>query len=776
MVVHKVVVQKDFDARESPSGHHKVPDSSELGRRSRFHLENYPRSYKERLGYLEVEEITLQDSGNYTCRVDFATSKTMMALLHLTVHQAIEDLNIYDENQTEISQEAGPYNQGTTVILSCVPTGEAIEDLNIYDENQTEISQEAGPYNQGTTVILSCVPTGGFPTPRVTWTSNGVVVARSSPTSRVAILKIPMIQREDNKRKFTCTASSTNLTKAVSEDVTISMNLPPLEVEIVGLEEPMTSGKERMLLCRSWGSQPAAYLDITADGPTKPIKFHQQVSSNLDSNVTLAKVRFLPVPEDDGKTLTCTATNPAVRSYKSSKTKTIVVHYAPEVHAQLALALDPKNIKEEDDAYIECKVKANPPPHKIIWYHNGVEVRANKEEGVILHAHDLVLQKVTRKQRGNYQCRAVNTINTTLSENVRLNIMYVPECKEPANVTHSVSPTEEVELSCEVDSYPEQVEFTWALNSTQSFTTLDEHRYQENGLRSTVRYKASNHDQYGVLFCWATNQLGRQTQPCLFIITPAGPPEALVSCSLANQSNTFLGVTCKPGHDGGLRQHFVAKVIDEITQNEVANVTSEVPEFELRGLAPGRDYLVVVTAVNAKGSSRPYILEGFALKVAENKINDTSSSDSSPLLAVFIGVVSGFVFILTILVFVTRAHCRRRPARSNADAEEEEEEKAKGVDKVLSHDELRSPGESSGEGGGEEPPPMAESPESTLQTEESPTTTRTYVPSASYGSLPHPTRPHQPLHSVGLPNVTSNNHKYYTLKINCTRQSNESFV
>lgn len=69
------------------------------------------------------------------------------------------------------------------------------------------------------------------------------------------------------------------------------------------------------------------------------------------------------------------------------------------------------------------------------------------------------------------------------------------------------------------------------------------------------------------------------------------------------------------------------------------------------------------------------------------------------------------------------------------------------------------------------------------QTPESPVScsSRTYVPVPTGSStLPRPQsqmnpRP-QPLHSVDLPHVTSNNHKYYTLKINCTRQNNESFV
>lgn len=64
------------------------------------------------------------------------------------------------------------------------------------------------------------------------------------------------------------------------------------------------------------------------------------------------------------------------------------------------------------------------------------------------------------------------------------------------------------------------------------------------------------------------------------------------------------------------------QVEDAATRRVVANVTSTSPDLTVEGLAPGRDYLVKVTAVNQKGRSSPFTLEGFALKVAENKISE----------------------------------------------------------------------------------------------------------------------------------------------------------
>lgn len=49
-------------------------------------------------------------------------------------------------------------------------------------------------------------------------------------------------------------------------------------------------------------------------------------------------------------------------------------------------------------------------------------------------------------------------------------------------------------------------------------------------------------------------------------------------------------------------------------------------------------------------------------------VDDSSPVESSPMLAVFVGVVSGFLFILTVLVAATRSRCRHRRRRHNLEA------------------------------------------------------------------------------------------------------------
>ncbi|XP_066989164.1 protein turtle homolog A-like [Macrobrachium rosenbergii] len=764
-----------FDAREAASGRHKIHDNSDLATRSKFALDkDFPNVKNGRIGYLEVEGVILADAGNYTCRVDFMTSQTMMALLKLTVHEEIRGLEVFDMDGGIVSKVVGPHEQFKRVMLSC----------RAY---------------------------GGYPPPVVQWMSGDMILKSSTdqaynlepevslpgslgsqPLPMVSVmLHLAGLRREDNGRELKCIAFNTNLTQPRSRVLTIQVYLPPLEVKVEGLEKPMMAGIESMLLCRTTGSRPPATLAWKLEGSSALTPLPAQ--SSLDQNTTLRRGRLLPTTDDHGRTLTCTATNPKVTEYKLSVSHTLEVHFPPEVEAKLAPALDPSNIKEGDDVYFECSVKANPLESKVVWLHEGKQLHTDLQLGVLAQGKNLVLQKVNRRAMGNYQCRVTNPIDTVTSAPTSLNVMFVPECSDSTNVTVSVTPTEEVKLNCLVDSNPEEVRFIWKVNSTRGEKEIGSSRYTSQGRNSILVYRPSEYavtnDQYGVVSCQGINKLGIQKVPCFFVISPAGPPEELQSCVLKNQSATSLAVVCEPGHDGGLEQHFIATIQDAENGEIVVNLSSKEPQFSVGGLAPGRDYLVMVKAANSKGSSDTYLLEGFALKVHEIKINNSSSDESSPLLAVFVGVLSIFVVLFVGIAFVNRARGRRR-----------REQSAQEMASKLSTTEGTSPASppeiaASLEGRGPEDDPKTvevNAPAALQQTLLTPEVqpqalqdpgslaTHTYIagPAGHTGSLPRPqlhSRP-QPLHSVDLPHITSSNHKYYTLKINCTRQNNESFV
>lgn len=787
-----------LDARENAVGRHKMLEGSNLGMRSRFRLETLPYSFKARVGFLEVKSISLADAGNYTCRVDFLTSQTLMSLLRLTVHEDIQRLTV----------------------------------TNAYD---AVIDKKAGPYELTARVMLTCRAYGGFPPAVVRWVSQGEVLESSitqpvsTPSDRQTedsvgvLLHLPGLKREDNGREITCLASNTNLTKPHARTLTIDMYLPPLTVTVEGAEKPLRAGLEAKLVCRTTGSKPPATLTWNLTGSNTELT-PLPPQSSLDRNTTVRRGRLLPSMDDNGQTLTCTASNPKVAHFTAVASHTLTVLFGPVVEVRLAPALDPSNIREGEDVYFECHIKANPPETRVLWLHEGDPLHSDRSRGVLAQGRNLVLQGVSRQAAGKYQCKVTNTLATVTSAPVPLDVLYPPECSDDHEQAVSVAATEEVELRCVLEANPAQVDFKWSVNTSQGWKEVEASSYTNLGTVSTLRHRPHEfdfeEDKYGVVLCQGSNTLGHLDNPCVFTVTAAGPPEEPASCSLVKQSATSLGISCLPGHDGGLSQTFLATVRDAGSQEMVANVSSPSASFTVGGLAPGRDYLVLVRAVNTRGVSTPYLIHGFALKVAENKINDTGLVESSSLLLVFVGVVSGFILVLVVLAAATRSRCRRRgtsrdaaspdnkhrvealssPTSTASPAPQPDDSPADPdtVNRLEEVEHPQTPSRSSSHNVISRPMSLhgTTSPDPTVLQDPAHLTGSTHLQQSSHlsGSSPplipmHTTgssnpsgstslRPQsQPLLSTDLPRVPgSSTHKYYTLKINTTRQTNESFV
>lgn len=78
---------------------------------------------------------------------------------------------------------------------------------------------------------------------------------------------------------------------------------------------------------------------------------------------------------------------------------------------------------------------------------------------------------------------------------------------------------------------------------------------------------------------------------------------------------------CNPGFDGGLSQYFLLEVINFTTGSMVLNITAQEPYFKLNRLLPGHSIQVRVYAINVKGRSQPFELEGATLKAEKHTGN-----------------------------------------------------------------------------------------------------------------------------------------------------------
>nr|XP_045602790.1 nephrin-like [Procambarus clarkii] len=595
--------------------------------------------------HLLLQDLAEEDAGVYKCRVDFQRAPTRNTRINLTVVVPPRRLVLVEESGAEVRSYVGPVNEG--------------DDLH-----------------------LSCMAHGGRPAPAVTWLLNDQVIddtieSREDDQTRND-LTLRGVTRSLLRAQLTCRATNNQVSPALATMVTIDMNLRPLDVVIHRPQEPLSAGRTYEVLCSSRGSRPPAVLTWWWGSSRMPAA---DDTTSHGGNVSTSIVCLTPNASDDGRLLACRAENRNVPTAVIEDTWKLSVYYAPTAKAVLGASLNPTNIREGDDVYFDCHVDANPRAYKVVWKHNGVVLRQEKEGGVLLNNMSLVVQQVTRGHAGRYTCQASNVEGDSTSTPVTLAVQYSPLCRPGQVKTYGVSKLEEAQVTCQVDAVPQVSRFYWTFNNTAESVDVPQERFSIGlGSRSVVKYTPMSDLDYGSLLCTAENIVGRQTVPCVFHIIPATQPESPTNCSLYNVSASSLAVTCDPGFDGGLNQTFAMEVYGTNPHSLKANITSKVPRFVVTGLDNESQFQLIVYAGNAKGRSGISRLVALThklpVKQLETRLGTSGSAGVSqdalavevtPLLGVLAGIILVLAVIAIVIIVILRVQCsaaaRRRQAR-----------------------------------------------------------------------------------------------------------------
>ncbi|GBM17492.1 hypothetical protein AVEN_193779-1 [Araneus ventricosus] len=190
----------------------------------------------------------------------------------------------------------------------------------------------AGPYDEGTSLVLVCETEGGNPAPVVTWWKNGVLIDDTfSQTSQglarneLVILKL---QRSDFMTELTCQAFNKNLT-SINASVKIDLNMKPLYVRITTAQKPINLGEDLTLECETSGSRPEAKIVWWMDNELIKNKRQSLFSrrNGSEGNVTYSSIHLSPGIDDKGKAVICKAENPALPHIDMRDTWILNIHY-----------------------------------------------------------------------------------------------------------------------------------------------------------------------------------------------------------------------------------------------------------------------------------------------------------------------------------------------------------------------------------------------------------------------------------------------------------------
>ncbi|XP_014604552.1 PREDICTED: nephrin-like [Polistes canadensis] len=601
-------------------------DSNAVGPRAYFMTGTKPAA-------LSLEAVQLDDEGIYRCRVDFKKSPTRNFQVNLTVIVPPHQLLIYDSSGVEVDKTAGPF----------------------------EVGMEFG---------LSCEVRGGKPTPVVNWLVNEKEIdGRLEEIEQnivVSKLTVPQLRREHRNTVYKCRAANTNLIPPLEKSVLLDIYLKPLSVKILSKPSVLETNKDYSIGCETAGSHPRAQVTwLKGNVPFQNAK----VLDDGNSSVVLSTLIFSPIPDDNSQILKCRGENPELLGAYLEDFFQLNVIFPPKVQLHLGSTLKAENIKEGDDVYFECKVRANPEHHKITWRYNGAVLTQNYSAGIIMSTQSLVLQSIGRDNAGNYTCLASNDRGETTSPVVRLRIQFAPVCKTSPTVI-GASLEESVKVRCEVDADPNEVDFMWEFNNSgENFEVAPAKLDSNNGTTSELIYTPVSERDYGALTCWGRNAIGKQETPCTYHVIPAAKPSPLNNCTIKaslNQSSEILEVECVPGYNGGLPQEFRLEAYEDDSDYLRLNVSSisiDLPIFRITvaDLLPATHFYLVAYAVNAKGRSEVFLLEGITLRDSEKHTD--SGINMIPLIILLIGFLMVFLMaVLFVMVMVYRRRGSTSPA------------------------------------------------------------------------------------------------------------------
>ncbi|XP_071541503.1 uncharacterized protein [Panulirus ornatus] len=620
-----------IDSRSGP-----LEDSvkwSGLGDRAHFDLTSPTQS-------LVIDPVEAQDDGDYRCRVDFRASPTRNLRVNLQV--------VVPPRRVVIINSAG-----------------------------LEVSGVIGPYPVGGNLVLTCQATGGRPPPQVTWWHEGSLLddLMETNTSQVMqnILTLPNLSRQHLYRVITCHATNSNMTQPLRTSVTLDMSFPPLEVSVLGNNPPLAEGTPYTLECEAGGSRPPATLSWWMDGLLMTTPDDQMT---MEGNVSKTTLHLTPIRLNDGAIVSCRAENPQMPGAAMEDFVKLNVHYTPQLQLRAGHNLVMTSIKQSDDVYFECVIQANPPVQTVQWFLQGEELHHNVSAGVILTNQSLVLQSVGRHSSGLYTCRATNQHGSATSQAIQLSVKFTPVCVDEQKWTYGSGRSQQVNVSCEVDAYPEAQTFRWAFNTSTEMVHIPKNRTYFDHNRSVMAYTPRTHHDFGTLLCWAVNEVGSQPQPCVFLIVPASVPESVHNCSVWHNASAAgeVVVACEAGWSGGLTQTFTLEVRKMTSSGQlgpvITSLTQEIkPHFTVKGLAPGAEYQLSVGASNTQGAApTTVLLHHTPIDVAEKRTSAAAAESfgatlnltaMAPILAVVAGAVASLVICSVVLALVIRSRLGR---------------------------------------------------------------------------------------------------------------------
>ncbi|XP_076350493.1 neural cell adhesion molecule 1-like isoform X5 [Tachypleus tridentatus] len=400
-----------------------------------------------------------------------------------------------------------------------------------------------------------------------------------------------------------------------SKDITI---LDDTNTPVYGKTGPYNEGSRLFLTCNSGTGNPPILVTWWRNSVLLDSSFQITEDQVVRNDFTLQEL----TRKDLMAKFTCQASNTNLTS-PGVASVIVDINLKP---MEIRLILSHQYFSASRQYVVECQTTGSRPPAHITWWLGSRKmeaVNASFREGGNKTVSNVVFSPSSRDNGKYLSCRAENhqLPGRALEDGIPLNVHYAPICKEGQKTRYTLTVHELAEVSCEVHADPDNVTFTWSINTSAGYKELL--TFHSVGPRSVVRYVPRDEKDFGILTCKSHNVVGQQTEPCIYTLVAVGPPSPPESCDVSNTTNSMLLVRCNHGDDGGLQQSFHIEVYLLPNKKLAANLTNfNNPTFLLTFLPAGARLILLIYSSNSKGRSRPVTLMAHTLTPVLIQTND----------------------------------------------------------------------------------------------------------------------------------------------------------
>uniref|UniRef100_A0A182QVU9 Ig-like domain-containing protein n=1 Tax=Anopheles farauti TaxID=69004 RepID=A0A182QVU9_9DIPT len=476
-----------------------------------------------------------------------------------------------------------------------------------------------------------------------------------------------------------------------SQPVRLVVRVPPQRprLEHEGVHVPpghnvtVDSGAVATVKCVShYGNPPAQLKWFLGDQEISPI--HPQTNSTEPDNPrTWSAASVVQIPaskERHGIVLKCLALHESYAARSVAVEARLDVKYAPTVRLIGAPQIDLEEGK--DSLILRCVADANPPA-SIVWRRAGRSEIASLQES-------LQLRPVGRRDAGLYTCQAQNSVGTSDTMSVQLDIKYAPKILSAGPDRLTTAPLfSPAAFECLAEGNPTPT-YKWVQRiSTPGKPFLD------RGRESRLVIDNVTYDYQGEYECRATNFINGQERTATsdsIALQVVGAPQVLRTTSTTGgvaghsvsvrkgDSATLSLIVCadpRPRHVawewGSLRLEAGSGIgryrVDDVTQDSREDCYLATLHIDDADLQDQRPYYLVVE--NERGTDRHAI----SLRV-EGMFSAVEPLELSYLLGIAGGCLAAFLILICLCIYAVRARkcCFRN--RNNYKTSEKDSEKA----------------------------------------------------------------------------------------------------